>query len=124
MSNLKEVKSYMSDKMINIPEFINSTSSIHYLVWNSLCEINSILLKLISNSIIREATICKLVEKTNLILDDMYDIIPNGLQMNVIAYFSKMVIWLERVCIHNELYEAAANIKRYDNIYHKISPII
>lgn len=123
MSEIRQFRAYVSSKMINIPDFINTSSSLHYLTWGAMCEINNILLRLITNSVLREATVCRLVEKTNHILDDMYDIIPPSLQLNVITYLSTMRLWLEKLCINNEFFEAAANLKKYESIYYQNNPI-
>lgn len=123
MSDIRQFRVYVSSKMINIPDFINTSSSLHYLTWGAMCEINNILLRLITNSVLREATVCRLVEKTNQILDDMYDIIPPSLQLNVITYLSTMRLWLEKLCINNEFFEAAANLKKYESIYYQNNPI-
>lgn len=119
MSDIKEFRAFVLKKLMNIPDFINTTSSLHFIVWNSLCDINTIMMRLISNSVMRETTIIKLVDIVNEIFDDIYEITPYELQINIIAYFSTVRLWLERISIRYEFFETAANIKRFDSIYYQ-----
>lgn len=119
MSDIKEFRAFVLRKLINIPDFIDTTSTSHYIIWNSLYDINTIMMRLISNSIMRETTITKLVDTVNEIFDDIYDITPYDLQINIIAYFSTVRLWLERISIRYEFFESAANIKRFDTIYYQ-----
>jgi len=119
MSDIKDFRAFILRKLMNIPDFINTTSSLHYIIWNSLSDINTIMMRLISNSVMRETTITKLVDIVNDIFDDIYDITPYDLQINIIAYFSTVRLWLERISIRYEFFESAANIKRFDSIYYQ-----
>ena len=119
MSDIKDFRAFILRKLMNIPDFINTTSSLHYIIWNSLSDINTIMMRLISNSVMRETTITKLVDIVNDIFDDIYDITPYELQINIIAYFSTVRLWLEKISIRYEFFESAANIKRFDSIYYQ-----
>jgi hypothetical protein len=119
MSDLKEFRAFVLKKLMNIPDFINTTSSTHFIIWNSLCDINTIMMRLISNSVMKETTITKLVDIVNDIFDDIYDITTYDLQINIIAYFSTVRLWLERISIKYELFETAANLKRFESIYYQ-----
>jgi|688.fasta_scaffold301707_4 hypothetical protein len=119
MSDIKDFRAFILRKLMNIPDFINTTSSLHYIIWNSLSDINTIMMRLISNSVIRETTITKLVDIVNDIFDDIYDITPYDLQINIIAYFSTVRLWLEKISIRYEFFESAANLKRFDSIYYQ-----
>jgi hypothetical protein len=119
MSDIKEFRAFVLKKLMNIPDFINTTSSTHFIIWNSLCDINTIMMRLISNSVMRETTIIKLVDIVNDIFDDIYDITTYDLQINIIAYFSTVRLWLEKISIKYELFETAANLKRFESIYYQ-----
>jgi len=119
MSDIKDFRAFILRKLMNIPDFINTTSSLHYIIWNSLSDINTIMMRLISNSVMRETTITKLVDTVNDIFDDIYDITPYDLQINIISYFSTVRLWLEKISIRYEFFESAANIKRFDSIYYQ-----
>ena len=119
MSDIKDFRAFILRKLMNIPDFINTTSSLHYIIWNSLSDINTIMMRLISNSVMRETTITKLVDIINDIFDDIYDITPYDLQINIIAYFSTVRLWLEKISIRYEFFESAANLKRFDSIYYQ-----
>ena len=119
MSDIKDFRAFILRKLMNIPDFINTTSSLHYIIWNSLSDINTIMMRLISNSVMRETTITKLVDIVNDIFDDIYDITPYELQINIISYFSTVRLWLEKISIRYEFFESAANLKRFDSIYYQ-----
>jgi hypothetical protein len=122
--DIRELKKHISGKMVNIPNFIDTTSSLHHLIWQSgIQSINSELLKLITNSILTEKAVFKIYTNITDLLDNMSEITSVELQLKVIAYFSKMLLYLEDITIEYEFYESTANIKRFTDIYYVITPI-
>lgn len=124
MESIKEFRTFISKEMTKIPNFIDTTSSVHYMVWGSLCEVNLILLKLISTSVLTEKSIFKMVTEVNNIFDELDEILPNDLQLKVLLYFIKMKTIIENKSIDYEFYETVANINRFNNIYLQNNPII
>jgi uncharacterized protein YerC len=122
--NIRELKKHISGKMVNIPNWIDTTSSLHHLIWQSgIQSINAELLKLITNSILTEKAVFKIYTNITDLLDNMSEITSVELQLKVIAYFSKMLLYLEDITIEYEFYESTANIKRFTDIYYVITPI-
>jgi hypothetical protein len=121
--DIKELKQSISSEMIVIPSFIDTTSSLHHLVWDNMLNISSELLKLITDTILMEKTIFRICNNINNMLDTMIEITPNELQMKIIAYYSRMIIWLQEITIDEERYEAASNVRNFINIYYNVNPI-
>lgn len=121
---IKEFKKLVSGKMSKIPPFIDTTSSTHYLIWGSLCEINLSLLKLVSTSVMSEKSVFSVVSYINNIFDEMDDLVPQELQIKVVVYFSKMRMFIEEWSLEYELYETTANMKKFNDIYLQNNPII
>jgi hypothetical protein len=122
--NIRELKKHISGKMVNIPNWIDTTSSLHHLIWSAgIQSINAELLKLITNSILTEKAVFKIYTNITELLDNMSEITSVELQLKVITYFSKMLLYLEDITIEYEFYESTANIKRFTDIYYVITPI-
>ena len=124
MTNIKELKKEIVEKLINIPSWIDTTNSLHYLIWNNgIIEINGELIKLISNTVLTEKSVFKIYTSISNSLDLISEVTNNDLQIKVITYYSRVLIYLEDVCIENENFESAANVKRFTDIYYNINII-
>jgi hypothetical protein len=120
----RELKGFVSSKMTNIPNFIDTTSSLHHLIWqDGVLSISSELLKLITNTILSEKTIFRIYVNINELLDAMSEITSNELQLKVIAYLSRLLLWLQDISISEECYEVAANVRNFTSIYYNINTI-
>jgi len=121
---IKQLKKHISSKMTNVPNFIDTTSSLHHLIWGAgIQSINAELLKLITNSILTEKVVFKIYTNITELLDNMSEITSVELQLKVMVYFSKMLLYLEDITIEYEFYESTANLKRFTDIYYVITPI-
>lgn len=121
---IKELKKVISGKMSYIPSFIDTTSSLHHLIWNGgILSINGELLKLISNKVLTEKTIFRIYTNISELLDNMSELTSNDLHLKIITYYSRLLIYLEDICIREENYESAANVKKFSDIYYQINPI-
>jgi len=110
--------------MVNIPNWIDTTSSLHHLIWNNgILSVNAELLKLITNTILSEKTIFRIYVNITELLDSMSEITSNELQLRVVAYYSRLLMFLQDICIDEERYEAAANVRNFTDIYYNITPI-
>lgn len=122
--DIKQLKNEITKKMVNLPPFIDTTSSLHHLVWHSgIQSINSELLKLITNTILTEKTVFRIYTNITDLLDNMSEITSVELQLKVIVYVSKMLLYLEDITIDYEFYESTANLKRFTDIYYQIKII-
>jgi hypothetical protein len=122
--DIRELKKHISGKMVNIPNWIDTTSSLHHLIWNNgILSINAELLKLITNTILSEKTIFRIYVNITELLDSMSEITSNELQLRVVAYYSRLLMFLQDICIDEERYEAAANVRNFTDIYYNITPI-
>ena len=122
--DIRELKKHISGKMVNIPNWIDTTSSLHHLIWNNgILSVNAELLKLITNTILSEKTIFRIYVNITELLDSMSEITSNELQLRVVAYYSRLLIFLQDICIEEERYEAAANVRNFTDIYYNITPI-
>lgn len=122
--DIRELKKHISGKMVNIPSFIDTTSSLHHLIWSAgIQSINAELLKLITNTILTEKVVFRIYTNITDLLDNMSEITSVELQLKVIAYYSKMLLYLEDITINYEFYESTANIKKFTDLYYVITPI-
>jgi len=121
---IKQLKKHISSKMTNMPNFIDTTSSLHHLIWSAgIQSINAELLKLITNTILTEKVVFRIYTNITDLLDNMSEITSVELQLKVIAYYSKMLLYLQDITIEEERYEAAANVRNFNDIYYQIKII-
>lgn len=123
MTEIKDFKNFITKELSRIPNFIDTTSSTHFMIWGSLCEVNLILLKLVSNTVLSEKIIFKMVKQVDEVFDELDNILTNELQVKVLIYFMKVKMLIENKSIDYEFYETTANINRFNNIYLENNPI-
>lgn len=120
---MKEHISYIREKLSNIPNFIDTTSQTHYLVWIAMMDINDEFMKIITPKFLSEKTIFNIVKRIELLLDSICEITARHITLKVIAYYSSLFLSLETYLIDNELFESCKNLSIFTNIYYQKSPI-
>ena len=120
---MKELKNIITSRLSYIPDYINTTSSTHHIIWLNVCDINCELLKLISNSILNEKSVFKVFTNVNTLIDVLDEITDNDMKVKLLVHFSKTLLYLEQITIDNEAYEATANIKKFNDLYYNINII-
>jgi hypothetical protein len=121
---IKEAKSEIMRNMVNIPKWIDTTSSLHHLVWHQgILVVNDEVLKLVTRSILTEKIVFKIYTNITALLDNLYEITSTELQMKILVYFSKLFIYLEDFTLENELFEITANLQRFTDLYYQIKII-
>lgn len=122
--NIKETRLEVIKNMSKIPKWIDTTSSLHFLVWNTgMLSINDQILKLITNNLLTERVVFNIYNNVNELLDNLSDVTTSDIQSRVLVYYSKLFIYLEDISIYEEIYEVAANLKKFTDLYYNIKII-
>jgi hypothetical protein len=120
---IKTTKQNVESILTTIPYFIDTKSREHHLLWLSMLDIKDFLQKLITNHFLDESTIFTILTKINKILDSISELVARHIELKVIAYYSKLFIYLEDIFLENELYESLQNLKTFTNMYYNINII-
>lgn len=116
---LLEIRQEITKNLSYLPEWIDTTSPKHKKIWNLIQHSNEVLLVLIINMILSENAIEKIALRLDGYLCQMIDIINDSeLQVMLNIYFMGVIEYMKQVCLENEEYEAATNLRNiYDFIF-------
>ena len=112
---IKQFRSNVTDLMIRIPKFINTTRVLDHAVWNNMRYVNEILLQLITTRIIKPNTIQDLVQIYEHELDIIMDITDDMDKIN--NYYSALLQHILELSLQEEMYETATNIRNFITEY-------
>lgn len=110
-----ELRNEITNKMMRIPKFIQTTSSLDHAVWNNMRYISDVLLQLLSDKIIKQSTIEAIVECFVIELEMITDV-SDKVELIELYYLTLLQHILERA-IDEERFETATNIRNYITVY-------
>lgn len=112
---IAELRNEITNSIIRIPKFIDTTSSLDHEVWNNMRFISEILLQMISDKILKENTINIIIQQFEEELDMIMDV--SDKIDNILNYYYKLLEYMLEKCIEEERYEAATNIRNFNDQY-------
>lgn len=112
---IAELRNEITNSIIRIPKFIDTTSSLDHGVWNNMRFISEILLQMISDKILKENTINIIIQQFEEELDMIMDV--SDKIDNILNYYYKLLEYMLEKCIEEERYEAATNIRNFNDQY-------
>ena len=118
---MKQFKKDIIYELSKLPNWLDTTTSLHHLVWHSgMNSISNELLKLITTQILTEKTIFRIVQNVNELIDELSELTPQHIYIKIIAYYSKFLIYIEMISIEKEHYEVTENFKKFTDIYYNV----
>ena len=122
--DIREFKKSLFDDLKVMPDWVDGKSSIYYIVWNdTMSLINTEILKLITPTILTELTITRIVKNINCYIDMVDEICTREIRMNILSFYSSLFIYIKDRSLEEEMFEVAANITKFTNIYYNITGI-
>jgi hypothetical protein len=116
METIKIYKDYIR----YIPDFIDSKSMTHKLLWDDMSSISNILIKLFSSKVLNHYRLSNIHQLVEPFLESIADTIVNyGLGFDVKMYYEVIFLDFISICLEREEYEIAENLKNYYNLYVK-----
>jgi hypothetical protein len=112
-----EVRKEIYNEMNRIPKWINTTSSLHFEVWNLMGDCNDMLLLLINDKIITDKRINIIMIKFGFNITSLLDVLIEDDRIKLCVYFTAMLDMIKEVCLEEERYEACSNIQRFYDSY-------
>lgn len=113
--DIAQVRNEITHSMIRIPKFIDTTSSMDHAVWNNMRFISEMLLQMVSNKILKDSTISIIIEQFEEELDMIMDV--SDKIDDILNYYYRLLEYMLNRCIEEERYEAATNIRNFDDQY-------
>ena len=113
--DIAQVRSEIARSMIRIPRFIDMTSTMDHAVWNNMRFISEMLLQMVSNKMMKDNNIIIIVEQFEEELDMIMDV--SDKIEDILSYYQELLQYMLELCIEEERYEAATNIRNFDDQY-------
>ena len=113
---MKNLRIKISKEMSNIPNWINTTKTLHHQLWNNMLDCNDILMVLIWDKILKEKSIINIAQKFDEKIVETLSI-DNKLHLEIAIYYTSVIDMIEELCVEEEEFEAAANITKFRDIY-------
>ena len=113
--DIAQVRSEIVRSMIRIPNFIDTTSSLDYAIWNNMRFISEMILQLVSNKMLKDTTLEVIHNQFDEELDMIIDVVDKI--DDILLYYYKLLEYMLNLCIEEERYEAATNIRNYITEY-------
>ena len=116
METIKIYKDYIR----YIPDFIDSKSMTHKLLWDDMSSISNILIKLFSSKVLNHYRLSNIHQLVEPFLESIADTIVNyGLGLDIKVYYEVIFLDFINISLEREEYEIAENLKNYYNLYVK-----
>ena len=114
---LLEVREEINIRLKYLPDWIDNKSPKHKKVWNLIESCHDALFLLIVNVILTDKSIYKIIDLFDEYIENMCLLMDNELQILTNLYFLSVLEYMILICLENEEYEAANNLKIFKNIY-------
>jgi hypothetical protein len=118
MENITDFRNNIAKDLNKIPNWINSTDHLHYILWQALSECNAILHKLIRERVLGDRQIKSIIND----FDDYIQAIINNtephIHLKISAYYLNLIEHLITLILEGEHFENCYNLKRFRDIYY------
>jgi hypothetical protein len=113
IETLKMVKDELFIISTRIPNFINTSSQVDFMIWPLIRHISNITLSMVSSKIHSESLIHLQSDAAGAYYDEILDYI-NSERVEILRKY--IMLFLDKclnICIQNELFEASHNLSRF-----------
>ena len=117
---IQQVRKNIVNKMINLPDFINTQRVNDYVTWNDMSLLNDVLLQMVTTKILPIKRIDLICEMFEVEMNNFIDF--NNSFLKIIIYYDNLIEYMLEICLENELYEAATNIRNFNQQLTKNNP--
>ena len=114
---LLEVREEIDSRLRYLPEWIDTKSPTHKQVWHTIEYCHETLFIFIVNIILSEKAIVKITSKFDKHIEEICELVDGELQVLLHIYFMSVVEYMILVCLENEEYEAATNLRNFNDLY-------
>jgi hypothetical protein len=116
--SIDEMRREYYDYTSKLPDWIIGRYELHHTVWNLMDEANTIISILLTDRVLRDKSILKIIEK----FDEVIDLISksgisNQIQIKMAIYWLDLVKHMRERCLEEEQFESCSNLKRFQDLY-------
>lgn len=116
--SIDEIRSEFYEATSKLPEWIVGRYELHHGVWNLMDEANTILSILLTDRILKDKSVFKIIEK----FDEVIDLISksgisNQIQIKMAIYWLELVNHMRVRCLEEEQFECCSNLKKFSDLY-------
>jgi len=114
---LLQAREEIDNNLRYLPEWIDTKSHTHKQVWDFIQYCHEVLFILIVNRILSEKAIYKITIRFDEYINEICLLVDGELQILLHIYFMSVVEYMIKVCLEHEEYEAAANLRNFNDLY-------
>jgi hypothetical protein len=116
--SIEEIRKEYYETTSKLPDWIVGRYELHHTVWNLMDEANTILSILLTERVLKDKSILKIIER----FDEVIDLISksgisNQIQIKMAIYWLDLVNYMRERCLEEQQYECCSNLKKFSDLY-------
>jgi hypothetical protein len=116
--SIEEMRREYYERTSKLPDWIIGRYELHHTVWNLMDEANTIISILITDKVLKDKSILKIIEKFDEVIDLISQSgISNQIQIKMAIYWLDLVNYMRQRCLEEQQYETCSNLKRFNDMY-------
>lgn len=116
--SIEEIRREYHNATSKLPDWIIGRYELHHTVWNLMDEANTIISILLTDKVLKDKSILKIIDKFDEVIDLIsHSGISNQIQIKMAIYWLDLVNYMREICLDEQQYEACSNLKRFSDMY-------
>jgi hypothetical protein len=116
--SVEEIRREYYDMTSKLPEWIIGRYELHHQVWNLIDEANTIISILLTDRVLRDKSIIRIIERFDAVIDLISRTgISNQIQIKMAIYWLDLVNNMRTRCLEEQQYECCSNLKKFSDLY-------
>jgi hypothetical protein len=116
--SIEEIRKEYYETTSKLPEWIIGRYELHHQVWNLIDEANTIISILLTDRVLRDKSIIKIIERFDATIDLISRTgISNQIQIKMAIYWLDLVNNMRTRCLEEQQYECCSNLKKFSDLY-------
>ena len=116
--SIEEIRKEYYETTSKLPDWIVGRYELHHTVWNLMDEANTILSILLTDRVLKERSILKIIERFDEVIDLIsHSGISNQIQIKMAIYWLDLVNYMRERCLQEQQYECCSNLKKFSDLY-------
>jgi hypothetical protein len=101
----------------NLPPVFRGKMPLEHQAWEFINDCNTLILCLITNKLLKQKSIEKIIEKLDASVDALCNYITKKEQIMLGMYWVAILRYMNKRCLEEEQFEACSNIKKFSDLY-------
>lgn len=116
--SIEEMRREYYNETSKLPDWIIGRYELHHTVWNLMDEANTIISILLTDRVLKDKSILKIIEKFDEVIDLISQSgISNQIQIKMAIYWLDLVNYMRDRCLEEEQFECCSNLKKFSDMY-------